>query len=191
MSFISGCFLFIDGAFAVLFFILFEWVGWDKVAFIGAGIIAIPIWISLIRYERREAREEEQKRIKDEREKEIERERQEEIEREDRKRRREIARQNTACFFQDGISRLEFETLAHHIAKRIKRLEVTVNGPVVIGTVESQSGISTWQFKADFNDFGHITGSWWITQRENYDSNIPNRYAELMSGAIREKLNDH
>jgi hypothetical protein len=39
----------------------------------------------------------------------------------------------------------------------------------------------------DFNDFGHITGSWWITSCDNFDSNIPNRYAELMQNAIEEK----
>lgn len=40
----------------------------------------------------------------------------------------------------------------------------------------------------DFNDYGHITGAWWMLERENDDSNIPNRFADLMSEAICDRL---
>ena len=171
LSCLSGCLLFVDGLFAVLFFLLFEWAGLTVLAVVGACIIAIPIWIWLIKQSIKESKE------------------QKEREESDSARRREAKRSTTACLFQDGISQNDFEQMAHRIAKRIRRLNISVCGPIVYGEVESQSGISTWRFEVDFNDFGHITGNWWITQRENRDSNIPNRFADLMEHAIKERLN--
>ena len=190
MRFLSGCFLFFDGALALIFFKLFQWIGFDTVAFVGAGIIAIPIWIWLIRIAIKEEKEskyeEERERERKAYEEECERKRKE-IE---RKRQRETNRRNSICLFQDGISRTEFEYMAIKVAKHIKRLHVAVDGPIISCKVDSQSGISTWKFIIDFNDFGHITGSSWITLRDNYDSNIPNRYADLMQEAIQEKLKE-
>ncbi len=57
------------------------------------------------------------------------------------------------------------------------------DGPVVYGIVESQSGLSEWSFTIDFNDYGHITGEYWITT-DNDDSIIPERVA----GRIREAI---
>lgn len=73
---------------------------------------------------------------------------------------RDHERRNTPCYFNDGISAGEFEEIAISLAKPIKRLMVSVDGPVVYGEVRSQSGISTWNFKLDFNDWGHITGTY-------------------------------
>lgn len=88
------------------------------------------------------------------------------------------------CMFEDGITAEEFEQIANRIAKRIRRLSVSTKGSIVIGSVESQSGISTWTFEVDFNDYGRITGKWWIKRRENIDSGIPNRFAEMMKKEI-------
>ena len=86
--------------------------------------------------------------------------------------------------FEDGISEEKFTEIAKKQQDKIKRLiEVTVKGPVVHGVVESQSGISDWLFKVDFNDYGHITGSYWIYS-DNNDSSIPKRVAENISDEI-------
>lgn len=83
--------------------------------------------------------------------------------------------------FNDGISKVTFENSAYKAAKTIKRVtNISVDGPMVYGTVISQSGISTWDFEIDFNDYGHITGRYWINSNNN-DSNIPNRVASLMN----------
>lgn len=177
MSFLSGCFLFIDGTVAFFFFLVFHLIGLDTIAFIGAAIIAIPIWIWLIKFA-----------IEDEKKSKIEAERERRNQVIKRKRQREIERINTICSFQEGITKLEFETMARRVSKRIKRLQIDVDAPIIYCKVESQSGISTWKFTVDFNDFGHITGSWWITRRDNHDSSIPNRYADLMKEAIEDKL---
>lgn len=188
LSFIGGCLLIIDGIIAFLFFQFFKWVRMESFGLIGSVIIATPVIVWLIRKcikkteafiwtvlrRAREAREEKrEKREKEEYE---------------RKRQKEINRRNSFCAFNDGITESEFLLMAFRAANHIRRLNVVVDGPRIQGVVESQSGISTWTFNIDFNDYGHITGKWWITYVENFDSNIPNRFAELMENEIRKEL---
>ena len=98
-------------------------------------------------------------------------------EEEKRKQAEEIRRKNTQCTFEDGISSEEFEAIIRKAAKPIRRLKkIYINEAVVYGTVLTQSGISTWSFQLDFNDYGHITGNYWMTS-ENDDSSIPERLA--------------
>ena len=54
---------------------------------------------------------------------------------------------------------------------------------MVYGTVRTQSGLSEWDFKVDFNDYGHITGKYWLSS-DNDDSNIPGHVADNMSTMI-------
>ena len=94
-------------------------------------------------------------------------------------------RRNTPCRFVDGFSKSEFEQMVKRAGKSIRRLsKVTVDGPVVYGVVQSQSGISEWNFKLDFNDYGHISGVYWLSS-DNDDSSIPERFAELIQSAIK------
>lgn len=93
-------------------------------------------------------------------------------------------RRNTPCRFVDGFSEYEFKQIVKKAGKNIRRLsEVSVDGPVVYGVVQSQSGISEWNFKLDFNDYGHITGTYWLSS-DNDDSNIPERLGDLIRSAI-------
>lgn len=96
----------------------------------------------------------------------------------------ENRRKNTLCFFDDGISEYEFEILVKCAGKGIKRLKsITVVGPIVYGTVRTQSGLSEWHFNIDFNNYGHITGTYWLSS-ENDDSDIPKHIADNISSAI-------
>ena len=100
------------------------------------------------------------------------------------KQEKEERRMNSYCGFTDGISQEEFEAIALSSKKRIKRLtDISVEGPIVYGTVQSHSGISEWCFKVDFNDFGHLTGNYWLST-DNDDSDIPYRVAESIQDAI-------
>lgn len=94
-------------------------------------------------------------------------------------------RRSTSCRFLDGFSESDFELMAIRAAKRIKRLSVSVEGPIIYGTVQSQSGISEWYFKVDFNDYGHITGRYWLSS-DNSDSSIPERYADTVVSLIED-----
>lgn len=68
--------------------------------------------------------------------------------------------------------------------RHIKRLtDLSINGPVVYGTVRTNSGLSEWDFKLDFNDYGHITGRYWLIYG-NEDSSIPIKVAEKISSMI-------
>lgn len=99
-------------------------------------------------------------------------------------------RKNTPCEFKDGITYKEFLKIAHKAEKCIKRIkEVTISGTVIYCTVESQSGCSDWDFCVDFNDWGHVTGTYWKCT-ENYDSNIPKHFGDMVSGDIHQMLRD-
>lgn len=96
----------------------------------------------------------------------------------------EQRRKNSKCTFEDGIARASFEKLVKNTAKSIKRISsITVDGPIVHGVVQSQSGISEWNFTIDYNDYGHITGRYWLSS-DNDDSTIPERLADMISSAI-------
>lgn len=177
MPVIGGCFLLFDGIIAVLFFLLFNWLGLRTIGLVGGIIIGIPVIIWIIKECIREVQEEKREnRMNRQREKVT-------LERE-----REIDRRNSFYAFNEGISEEEFRLMAFRVANRIRRLNIIVDGPRIKGFVESQSGISTWEFIIDFNDYGHITGNWWITYRENIDSNIPNRFADLMENEIKQAI---
>lgn len=93
-------------------------------------------------------------------------------------------RKSTPCRFIDGFSEYEFEQMVKRASKSIRRVsEVSVDGPNVYGVVQSQSGISEWKFKLDFNDYGHITGTFWCSS-DNDDSNIPERLGEMIKNEI-------
>lgn len=64
---------------------------------------------------------------------------------------------------------------------------LNIEGPIVYGTVRSQSGISDWSFTIDFNDFGRITGSYWLSS-DNRDSEIPSTIAKRMKSDILDCL---
>lgn len=97
----------------------------------------------------------------------------------------ERRRKSTPCKFRDGISEAEFKRIVKKSAKYIKRIiHLSINGPVVKGTVRSQSGTSEWDFSVDFNDYGHITGRYWLFT-DNNDSNVPTRLAENISSMIK------
>ena len=78
--------------------------------------------------------------------------------------------------------------LGTDIYGNITRIDnVHIQGPVIYATVSSQSGISTWNFSIDFNDYGHITGIYWA-RSSNAQSSIPKNLADRISDRICERL---
>ena len=97
----------------------------------------------------------------------------------------EDKRKQTSCNFSDGISEKDFKWIVAKSGKNIKRLtDLTTAGPVVFGTVWAQSGISKWNFTIDFNDYGHLTGKYWISSN-NSDSDIPSVLAKRIKDGIQ------
>lgn len=98
---------------------------------------------------------------------------------------KEIERKKIPCVFPPELSERDFEALAVEVAKPIKRLTVAVDHQFVHGTVKAQSGISTWKFTVDFNDFGTVTGKHWL-KSENSDSLIPKNYSNELELKIKD-----
>ena len=89
----------------------------------------------------------------------------------------EARRKKTPCYFLDGFTKMEFAEMVARAAKPMKkRLSVSADDLVIHGYVNSMSGISTWKFTLDFNDYGKFTGKYWL-DTENDDSAIPERLA--------------
>lgn len=113
----------------------------------------------------------------------------EQLEREKEEERRaeeEIRRRNTPFSFEH-ITQEMFENFAKEASKGIKRVsKITIDGPVINGTVVTQSGISEWNFRIDFNDYGHITGEYWIAN-DNMDSKIP----KVIANKVKLKILEH
>ena len=93
--------------------------------------------------------------------------------------------------FPDCISEDDFESIAYSAARIIKKrnLKISVNGPVIYGSFASQSGLSTYNFSVDFNDYGKLTGQYWI-RTGNSDSTIPTKIASIIRDEIENRLND-
>ena len=92
------------------------------------------------------------------------------------------------CKFHDGISIEQFNAIVQRVAKRIKRIKrVEIKGASISCTVDSQTGSSSWNFSVDFNDWGHITGTYWL-KRENPTSSIPDHFANEISSQISQSL---
>lgn len=94
-------------------------------------------------------------------------------------------RRNTPCNFVDGFSEDEFEQLVRKSCKPIKRASIiSINGPIVNGRFTSQNGLTDYDFRLDFNDYGHVTGNYWM-KSGNSESSIPKRLGELIKAEIR------
>ena len=107
------------------------------------------------------------------------------------KRQEKNNRENIPCQFTKRLTEEEFEELAFRAARRInkKRIDVEVYGAKVYGTVTSQSGLTEWDFTIDFNDYGSVTGTYWLWA-ENEDSLIPENMAEVMQSEIGDLLSN-
>ena len=82
-------------------------------------------------------------------------------------------RRKQVCSFDDSITEYDFERIIKHELKHLKRLEsYEIRGVFVFVNVYSQSGVSIWRFCLDYNDFGNVTGEYWVYS-ENLKSSIP------------------
>lgn len=98
----------------------------------------------------------------------------------------ENRRKNTVCNFDSGISREEFCVMVKRGGEGIRRItNLYAEGAIAYGTIRSQSGISDWCFRIDFNDYGQLTGRYWITT-DNDDSDIPSVVAERIAKQIQD-----
>lgn len=82
-------------------------------------------------------------------------------------------RRKQICNFDEVITESVFDTIAKYELKYLSRLDYyEISGPKVYVCVYSQSGASSWKFCLDYNDFGRVSGEYWVYS-ENHKSSIP------------------
>jgi len=89
----------------------------------------------------------------------------------------------------DGLNQEIFEEICRKAAKSIRRLKIkSFDGLYISCEVKSSSGLSTWDFSADFYDYGKLSGEYFTGYVENEDSTIPKVFLEKVSEGIKEIL---
>lgn len=97
-------------------------------------------------------------------------------------------RKNSPLRFDLGVTQSQFAEMVHDVARRTTRVEnVAITGLVVTLFVRSSSGLSTWTAEVDFNDYGQLTGTYWV-QSENSDSLIPAHFADEMRDRLTSRV---
>ena len=89
------------------------------------------------------------------------------------------------CSFDEGIAESDLLCFAKNATSKIHKrdISITVEGPIVHGEVVSTTGLSVWTFDIDYNDYGHITGAYWL-RSGNDDSTIPAFIADSVQSQI-------
>lgn len=100
----------------------------------------------------------------------------------------EERRQNIPCKFNNGIDENDFARIIKSTSKQFRRIKsASTTGAEVNIKYCSQSGITQYWASIDFNDYGEITGKYWINN-ENSDSNIPKAFADAISENIQKGI---
>ena len=102
-------------------------------------------------------------------------------------RKEEEKRKSTPFYFPTSIPQETFKAIVFRATKQLKKkkINIEIDNSIVYGTVTSQSGLSAWNFSIDFNDYGSLTGKYWL-KSENDDSLIPKRIADYIQQEIQE-----
>ncbi len=101
-------------------------------------------------------------------------------------------REDTPCKFV-SVSQTEFENIVNNSIKFNRELVASIDGTVVTFTVQSDNDTPINSFKLDFNDYGYVTGKYWL-DCENYSCehsnplNIANEIKEELSNLIFRKV---
>lgn len=89
----------------------------------------------------------------------------------------------------DELNQEVFEEICRKVAKSIRRLKIkSFDGLYISCEVKASSGLSTWDFSADFYDYGKLSGRYFTGYVENTDSTIPIIFLEKVSESIKEIL---
>lgn len=103
----------------------------------------------------------------------------------------EERRKNTPCSFCGAISESDFLIITKRSAKRFRRLKVSeIDGAKIHIKYYSQSGLSDYGAVIDFNDYGHITGKYWVINEHNA-SNLPTAFADYLSEQFIEAIRNN
>lgn len=97
-------------------------------------------------------------------------------------------RKGSPLQFDDALTPADFRAIVQGAARqtpRVKHAEVV--GMTIVLHVRSNTGLSVWRAEADFNDYGRLTGSYWLSSG-NSESVIPRHFADLVQAEIHRRL---
>lgn len=98
-----------------------------------------------------------------------------------------IRRKSTPMTFDGHLTQHDFVMISTRVAEATPRVfRSTTTGVTVLIKVRSNSGLSTWTAEIDFNDYGRLTGNYWI-QSSNTQSPIPEVFARAVQEEIRKR----
>ena len=97
-------------------------------------------------------------------------------------------RRESPLSFDDGVSRHDFAEIVRAAAQSTARVKSwDLSGMVATIHVRSNSGLTTWSAEVDFNDYGRLTGAYWL-KSENSDSIIPEHFAKVVQAQIKQRV---
>lgn len=99
-----------------------------------------------------------------------------------------MRRKSTPMMFDDRLNQQDFVTISTRIAEHTPRVSrITSTGVTVLLDVRSNSGLSTWTAEIDFNDYGRVTGNYWL-KSANTQSPIPEFFAHALQEEIWKRV---
>ena len=97
-------------------------------------------------------------------------------------------RKGSPLQFDDALTPADFSAIVQEAARRTPRVKHSeVVGMTIVLHVRSNTGLSMWRAEADFNDYGRLSGTYWLSS-ENSNSVIPRHFADLVQAEIRRCL---
>jgi len=100
----------------------------------------------------------------------------------------EKRRRLSPLVFDPRLTESDFHVLVQDVALRTPRVEAAwVVGMTAKFRVASISGLSSWTAAIDFNDYGRLTGAYWLLQA-NADSLIPEHLADGLRAQIQSRM---
>ena len=154
---------------------MYEDDGLDGLLGLGALALSAVGLGALFNHKMKQSEEEQKKRVE------------EVIKHVEAKRKEEERRKNSVPIYSEGVTEEDMRRIIDDAAKWNKRLlsyEFDPNRLLVTCKMRSNSGSTKWKFELDFNNFGHLDGTYWVTQ-ENKDSPIPKSMAEDIADEIK------
>lgn len=99
-----------------------------------------------------------------------------------------VRRRSSPIEWDPRFPKEDFEAVCSEVGRKLPRVYATsVDGLRVTLFVKSNTGLTTWKAAVDMNDYGRLSGKYWI-ESENKQSPIPAAFADAVEAEVRTRL---